>query len=130
MPTRNEHEEKIVRNKEVSELLISNNPDYKEWTAVTAFYTVVHIIDKYLLTHPHLTYREQHPIKHKQRRITLFDFINRGIIRNSSLKTKYHKISNAAHLARYKSQDSFEKQFGTRIDELLNIVEEFQNSLV
>lgn len=130
MPTRDEHEEKVARNKEVSELLINNNPIYKEWVAVTAFYAVVHVIDEYLSNHPHLTSRQRHPEKHKHRRITLFDLITRGIISNRGLRAKYFKISTAAHLGRYKSQYQFERQFGNRVDELLEIVEEFQNSLV
>lgn len=129
MPTKNQHEEKFQRNMIASDILIKNKPPMNEWVAVTAFYAVVHIIEKYFSEHPHLSTDDRDSDTHDERRTKLFRFINHGIIPNRNLRNKYRLLSNAAHVGRYKSMESFIRQYNHRIQDLVDAVEEFEIAL-
>ncbi len=132
MPSSAEHDEKIRRNTQAMQLF-STSSSYNEWVAVTAFYTTIHIIEKLfsdrqvkIVSRYHRTSGE--PKNHKERRHTLHMLIRGGIIPHR-FKRKYNTLSRAAFSARYKSMAVFNKQFGNRIPELLNIVADFRKSL-
>lgn len=135
MPSRREHDEKVRRNTDVTQFLQTTSR-YNEWVAVTAFYTIIHMIDKFfarnrvqIVTSSPSPRPPGEPQTHKERRDTLFGIINRGVLQNRGLKSKYNSLYNASRIARYQSMADFNRQYTNRIQDLLNMVDDFRNSL-
>ena len=132
LPSSAEHAVKVCRNTETMQL-ISANSSYDEWVAVTAFYTTIHIIEQYFsdyqvpIVSPEFRNLGE-PNNHRERRETLHLLMQKGKI-PQKLRSKYRLLANAANIARYESMDEFNRQFATRIQELLEIVAEFRKTL-
>ena len=132
MPSSAEHAVKVRRNAEPMQLLFANS-SYDEWVAVTAFYTTIHIIERYFsdyqipIVSPDLRMLGE-PDNHNERKETLHVLMQEGKI-PKELRSKYRTLFNAAYIARYKSIAEFNRQYEDRIQELLDMVNDFRNSI-
>lgn len=99
MPNSKQHREKAERN---HQFLTTVDGKYHDWSAVVAFYTAVHLVERLRTIMPNAT--DQHSTDHQSR----LDFLHG---RHAAIHHAFRELYNASLLARYETHNSFDKQF-------------------
>jgi hypothetical protein len=118
MPSYSEHKDKADHNREfLTSLSIDNHPD---WVAVVAFYTALHLIER--LSSCESLHHGSHPPRGK--------YLARHC-KHSVIRHHYQALYDAAHVARYGTQNQFKRSFHSSsikselIDINLNAVDKY-----
>lgn len=98
MPSADQHRGKAERNREF--LASVSLPDFPEWVAVVAFYTAVHLIERY---RAHVG--DGDSTSHEDR----LNYVQHRL--PNTVHTAYHVLQNVSMLARYQSMADFYAQF-------------------
>lgn len=98
MPNKEQHRAKAERNQKFMESIALD--DYPEWVAVAAFYTAVHLVERWrAAAGDGDSTSHEHRMEHVQHKFP------------ADIHTAYQILQNVAMLARYQSNGDFFAQF-------------------